>query len=213
MQLHLTAPSEDFLELLYMRDVEGDTEAHVPTPEDPVLGELLRRGFVRPGQGTLALTKEGKREAEGAVRRHRLAERLMHDVLAVQGEQVDSAACEFEHSLHHGVDERICILLGHPKTCPHGRAIPPGRCCREQKGATTAMIVQLSAMKGDERGSVAYLSSRQMDTVQKLMALGVLPGSPVVVIQTFPSVVFQVNQTQIAVDSDLASDIFVRRSE
>jgi DtxR family Mn-dependent transcriptional regulator len=68
-------------------------------------------------------------------------------------------------------------------------------------------------MKNGERGAIAYLSSRQMDTLQKLMSLGVLPGSPIAIIQTFPSVVFQVGQTQVAVDADLAGDIYVRRTE
>lgn len=71
----------------------------------------------------------------------------------------------------------------------------------------------LVGMKGGEQGAIAYLTSRQTETVQKLMALGVLPGSAVQVIQTFPSVVFQVGQTQIAVDSSLAGDIYVRRAE
>ena len=158
------------------------------------------------------MTHDGKHQAEYAVRRHRLAERLLHDVMAVHGKQVDEAACEFEHSLHHGVDEHICILLGHPKTCPHGRPIPPGRCCREQKGSASPAIAQLAEMKEGEHGAIAYLSSSQAEIVQKLMALGALPGSQVWVIQTFPSYVFQVGQTQIAVDKTLASDIYVRRS-
>ena len=209
---HLTANSEDYLEHLYMRDVE-ENAVPLPLPDDRVTGELLRRNLVRHEAGRLVLTKEGRREAEGAVRRHRLAERLMQDVLNVQGKQVDTAACEFEHSLHHGVDDRICSLLGHPTTCPHGRPIPPGRCCRERKGAEHAVITPLADMKNGEHGSVAYLSSRQSETVPKLMALGVLPGSQITIIQTFPSIVFQVGQTQIAVDNSLGGDIYVRRTE
>ncbi|HEX2950503.1 MAG TPA: metal-dependent transcriptional regulator [Armatimonadota bacterium] len=210
--MQLTATAEDYLERLYMRDVEGDT-TDIPAPDDRVLGELLRRNLLRHEQTSTTLTKEGSRIAEGVVRRHRLAERLIHDVLDVHGKQVDSAACEFEHSLHHGVDDRICTLLGHPKTCPHGHPIPPGKCCKEHKGATTPAVSALVDLKGGERGTIAYLSSRQTDTVQKLMALGVLPGSPVAVIQTYPSVVFQVGQTQVAVDQTLAEDIYIRRTE
>ena len=210
--IHLSSETEDFLEQLYARQVEGET-APLPTPHDRVIGELLRLGFLHVEGKALPLTKEGLRAAELAVRRHRLAERLMHDVLNVPGTQVDSAACEFEHSLHHGVDDRICTLLGHPKTCPHGRPIPPGKCCREKNTESQAAVLPLSSMKNGERGAIAYLSSRQMDTLRKLMALGVLPGSPIVIIQTFPSVVFQVSQTQVAVDADLAGDIYVRRTE
>ena len=138
----LSALAEDALEYLYMREVEDDTSA-TPTPDDRTVGELERHALVHPGG--LSLTPAGRVEAEQAVRRHRLAERLLQDVIAMRGAQVNEAACEFEHSLHHGVDEYICTLLGHPTTCPHGRPIPPGRCCRERKGASHAAIVTLEA--------------------------------------------------------------------
>ncbi len=210
VSITLSPLAEDYLERLYMRDVEGEG-AELALPDDRVLGELLRHQIARHEGGAMRLTSAGRVHAEGAVRRHRLAERLLHDVMHVHGDRVDAAACEFEHSLHHGIDEHICTLLGHPKTCPHGRVIPPGHCCRERKGAATAVIVSLAEMKSGDCGAIAYLSSYQPETMQKLMALGVLPGSPIAVIQTFPSVVFQVNQTQIALDTPLAGDIYVRR--
>jgi len=209
--MHLSPEAEDLLEQLYMREIE-----HLPDPlpatDDRVIQELVRRELLRRQDVKVSLTKTGRTEAEMAVRRHRLAERLLHDVIAVRDSQVDSAACEFEHSLHHGIAEHICTLLGHPTTCPHGRPIPPGRCCRERAGASS-VIAPLAAMKSGERGTIAYLTSHQPDTVQKLMSLGVLPGAPVAVIQIFPSVVFQVNQTQVAIDAGLAGNIFVRRNE
>jgi len=210
-EIPLTPPAEDYLEVLYMRDVEGSTREW-PLPGDAVIGELLRRGYIEFTGESATMTKMGHQEAEHAVRRHRLAERLLHDVIDVQGRQIDQAACEFEHSLHHGVAEHICTLLGHPNTCPHGRPIPPGKCCKERKGAAKAAVVSLAEMQAGERGIIAYLSSRQSDTVQKLMALGALPGAPISIIQTFPSVVFQINQTQMAVDMSLAGDIYVRRA-
>ena len=209
-QIQLSPNAEDYLERLYMREVEGET-AEIALPDDRAIGELLRRNYLTPHAGDFVLTPDGKQQAEHAVRRHRLAERLLHDVVAVHDREVDQAACEFEHSLHHGIDEHICTLLGHPKTCPHGRPIPPGRCCRERKGAATAAIVTLAEMRPDEHGAIAYLSTRQPEAMQKLMALGVLPGAPVTLMQTFPSVVFQVGQTQVALDAELARDIYVRR--
>lgn len=209
---HLTPEVEDYLEYLYMRDQEGYAGA-APELSDRGLGELLRHHLAHFEDGVAILSKDGAGKAERAVRRHRLAERLLSDIINVRGEHVDHAACEFEHSLHHGVDEHICALLGHPNTCPHGRPIPPGKCCKEKKHAAHAAIIPLSGMNKGERGTIAYLSSRQPETVQKLMALGALPGATVDVIQLFPSVVFQVGQTQIAVDGALAGDIYVRRME
>jgi DtxR family Mn-dependent transcriptional regulator len=207
---HLTPEVEEYLEHLYMRDEEG-IAIDVPELTDRMAGELLRRHYIKSEHGLLTLTKEGKHRAEKAVRRHRLAERLLHDVMAMHDEAMDHAACEFEHSLHHGVDDYICTLLGHPSTCPHGRPIPPGKCCKERKGAAGAAVAPLSLLKAGEDGTIAYLSSRQPETVQKLMALGALPGARLHIIQIFPSIVFQVGQTQIAVDAELAGDIYVRR--
>ena len=208
---HLTPESDDFLEKLYTSEVEGETERY-PCGDDRVIGELLRQGSIKKERGRWALTRDGKREAERCVRRHRLAERLMHDLIDIRGAKAEAAACEVEHSLHHGIAEHVCTLLGHPKNCPHGRPIPPGPCCRERKDQAQAAIAALSEMKSGEKGSIAYLCGSKSHTVQKLMALGALPGSDITVIQTFPSIVFQVGQTQMAVDKKLAEDIYVRRS-
>ncbi|HEY3415567.1 MAG TPA: metal-dependent transcriptional regulator [Armatimonadota bacterium] len=208
----LTAAAEDYLEHLYSCEVE---QVVVPLPDldERTMGELLRLGYLRQGKDVGSLTKTGRQAAELVVRRHRLAERLLHDVINVHGQQVDETACEFEHSLHHGIDEHICTLLGHPKTCPHGRPIPPGPCCRKRRGAATSAISPLADMRDGDRGTIAYLSSNLPEIVQKLMVLGVLPGAPVQVIQTFPSIVFQINQTQVAVDRALADHIYIRRME
>jgi DtxR family Mn-dependent transcriptional regulator len=209
--LHLTPNSENHLKHLYIRTVEGE-RSPLPKADDATVGELLRRHLVQSQDGKLALTKEGQTEAARVVRRHRLAERLLHDVLNVHDDRMNETACQFEHSLHHGVEESICALLGHPKTCPHGRPIPPGKCCSHRRMELRAAVVPLVDMKPKESGVVAYLSSRKTDVVQKLMALGVLPGIAVRVIQTFPSIVAQFGQTQVALDQSLAGDIYIRRN-
>jgi len=78
----------------------------------------------------LDFTVEGRRRAASVIRRHRLAERLFMDTLAISDDaQVESNACTFEHMLSPEVTERICAFLGHPTQCPHGSPIPPGPCC------------------------------------------------------------------------------------
>jgi DtxR family Mn-dependent transcriptional regulator len=208
--MQLSPAAEDYLEHLYMRDVEGDP---IPQsfPDDRLVGELLRHAFIQHEKDHFIMTPQGQRQAELAVRRHRLAERLLHDVIDVHGKQVDEAACEFEHSLHRGIDEHVCTLLGHPTTCPHGRPIPPGRCCHERKQSSPSAIASLAELAAGDQGTIAYLSSQQPEIVQKLMALGVLPGAPIHLVQSFPSFVFSVGQTQVAVDTALARGIYVRR--
>ena len=93
-----------------------------------------------PGGG---LTSKGTEESRQCVRRHRLGERLFADVLRIKPGLVHEASCRFEHILHKGIEDNICILLGHPKTCPHGKPIPPGECCRHDATEISSLIIRL----------------------------------------------------------------------
>jgi putative ABC transport system ATP-binding protein len=84
------------------------------------------------GDGTLIveLTPRGRERAGSIIRRHRLAERLFTDSLAMDSEsEIEQQACKFEHILSPEATDKICTFLGHPRTCPHGAPIPPGACC------------------------------------------------------------------------------------
>jgi putative ABC transport system ATP-binding protein len=86
-------------------------------------------GLVVVHDSEVDLTDRGTRRARDVVRRRRLAERLFTDTFSIANAEADSQACKFEHIISPELDERICSFLGHPKTCPHGRPIPPGPCC------------------------------------------------------------------------------------
>jgi putative ABC transport system ATP-binding protein len=96
------------------------------------------------GDGTLIveLTPRGRERAGSIIRRHRLAERLFTDSLAMDSEsEIEQQACKFEHILSPEATDKICTFLGHPRTCPHGAPIPPGACCgrnSEFAGASNA---------------------------------------------------------------------------
>ena len=98
---------------------------------DPLraLRQLADRGLVQMRDSEIALTDRGRGRARDIVRRHRLAERLFTDTFAIGGSEADSQACKFEHIISPELDQKICVFLGHPKTCPHGNPIPPGPCC------------------------------------------------------------------------------------
>ena len=86
--------------------------------------------FVPDGSALVTLTPRGRDKAGSIIRRHRLAERLFTDSLAMDSEtEIEQQACKFEHILSPGATDKICSFLGHPKTCPHGAPIPPGPCC------------------------------------------------------------------------------------
>ena len=162
---------------------------------------------------SLRFTPKGEEEARQVIRRHRLAERLLHDILNMKVEETEANACEFEHVLADQVTESICTLLGHPRECPHGSPIPEGKCCREARQVVESLVVPLTQLNPGEEGRVAYLSSTSQSRLHKLMAFGISPGMIVRVHQHYPTVVMECEHTQLAMEADIARDIQVWRLE
>jgi DtxR family Mn-dependent transcriptional regulator len=213
--MELSENSQEVLEKLWTALEEGQRDS-VATSElglDELksgLDELVDRKLVLASGDLLEFTAQGRKEAEIAIRRHRLAERLLNDVLATKNHVLEENACKFEHLLHEGIDDSICTLLGHPKVCPHGKPIPPGECCRKGKEADGPIVAGLADLNPGQGGRIAYIQSRQSREIQKLMAIGILPGTPIHLIQRYPSYVFEVGNTQYAVDKNIANEIYVR---
>jgi DtxR family Mn-dependent transcriptional regulator len=214
--MKVSAKAEEILETLWIATEEqGQPTSDFATlgieAADQGLTELLGLGYVEVQAERVRLRHEGRDEARLTVRRHRLAERLMMDILDIQGRPGDERACEFEHLLHHGVDTKICTLLNHPTTCPHGKPIPPGACCEQARAEGQVGVVALTELKPGEPGEIAYLAASDVRKMQKLMSMGVLPGTSVQLLRSFPSYIFKVGQSEFAVDEELAGEIFVRK--
>ena len=214
--MRLSSHAEEILETLWIDTHEGGEnscsfESLKIDQGDEALIELVRLAYVEVMGERVYLRKEGEPEARMTVRRHRLAERLLMDILDLQGESGEERACEFEHLLHMGVDTKICTLLNHPTTCPHGKPIPPGSCCEEAKAAGEAGVVPLTELKVGQESEIAYLTTGDDKKMQKLMSMGVLPGYRLTLRRSFPAFVFKVGNSEFAVDSELAREIFVRK--
>jgi putative ABC transport system ATP-binding protein len=107
-------------------------EAHDHKPFVNPCHDALKPMGASVGDGTMIvrLTPRGRERAGSIIRRHRLAERLFTDSLAMDSEtEIEQQACKFEHILSPEATDKICTFLGHPRTCPHGAPIPPGPCC------------------------------------------------------------------------------------
>lgn len=213
----LSTKAEEILERLWiLTEEQGDNAAGFAAlstgADDAALLELQQLAFVEVQGERVRLRSEGRGEARMTVRRHRLAERLLMDILDYKGAQGDARACEFEHLLRHGVDTKLCTLLNHPATCPHGKPIPPGECCREARSQGQVGVVAMTELKAGESGEIAYLSTNDGKKMQKLMSMGVLPGSDLRVTRTFPSYIFKVGHSEFAVDTELAREIFIRKN-
>jgi len=214
--MNVSPKAEEILESLWIvTEEKGENAAHFDAlqidQDNEALAELVGLAYVEVRGERVHLRREGRAEARMTVRRHRLAERLMMDILDIKGRSGDERACEFEHLLHHGVDTKICALLNHPTTCPHGKPIPPGSCCEQARQEGDVGVVALTELKAGERGEIAYLSATDAGKMQKLMSMGVLPGSDLEVTRTFPTYIFKVGHSEFAVDDDLAREIFVRK--
>lgn len=191
-------------------DNESHIRSHVDKKIQPGLfDDLIKQDFIRAAQGTVQFEDKGQKIAARVIRRKRLAERLLKDVLNVRDEHIDPAACQWEHILSKEVTDSICTLLGHPSHSPHDMAIPPGECCRQKITAIDPVICSLDKLSGGQRGKITYLLFKNNPQLQQLLSLGLTPGTPVNVIQKFPTFIVEVNESQLAFDEEIAKSIYV----
>lgn len=203
--------AEELLELLWIAEEEESHEGLEPSaaPQED-FEKLANLGLVQFDGHIYSRTDTGKVESAMAIRRHRLGERLLADVFGMDDSLIDDQACRLEHALFEGLDESICTLLGHPRFCPHGKPIPPNHCCQEMKETVQRLIAPLSELGPGEKGQIAYLQMSHPVRLQKLMAMGVLPGGEVRLVRRSPAYVFEIGYSQFAVDEEIAADIFIR---
>jgi len=187
--------------------------AHAEDRAPGDLGDLAAMGLVRLEGPRVMLTDEGERRARLVVRRHRLTERLFKDLLDVSEGTMESQACEFEHILSTEATDSVCTLLGHPPTCPHGKAIPPGDCCGAFQRTVRPLVTGLKNFDLGASGRIVFIAPKFHDRMDRLAALGVIPGSEIRLHQRSPSYVIEVGETTIALDPEIAGEIYVKRVE
>ena len=179
---------------------------------DELLTTLQQQDLITmDGEHRVRLAKAGRSLAERIIRRHRLAERLICDVLGAPVDESERAACEFEHLLAEGIADSICTLLGHPRFCPHGKPIPEGNCCRQTREELRPIVVSCDQLDVGESGKIAYVCVPEHARMLKLSSLGITPGNRLKLLQKWPSCVLQCDETEIAVEESLAKCIYVRR--
>ncbi|MFC1514792.1 metal-dependent transcriptional regulator [Candidatus Omnitrophota bacterium] len=208
----MTERAEELLEALWVAVVEkkkSHQELGVLKDAES-LKELEACRCVDVKSDQIYLTEKGNQEGRNCVRRHRLAERLFVDVFDLKKTEAHGPSCKFEHLLHEGLDENVCTLLGHPTTCPHGKPIPAGNCCKDLKKAPGKLLMQLCELGAGKKAKVSYLQTHDQTSLQKIIAMGALPGTEISLVQKFPSYVFKIGKTQFAIDKKLACHIYVR---
>ena len=182
-------------------------ELSAPSVSEGV-SRLENEGLVRLEEDrTVALTDEGREIATTVMRKHRLAERLLVDVLGVEPEHVHEEACRWEHVISDRVEAKLVEFLGNPTTSPYGNPIP-GAEDDEWERLTLA-----DAPEGTVR--IERISERlqaNADVMHALDQLGVHAGDEVEVARDGEDVVLKAGGNSATVDGDSARLLYVSAS-
>jgi DtxR family Mn-dependent transcriptional regulator len=152
------------------------------------IGRMERDGLVVvEGDRHLALTSEGRSRAVHVLRKHRLAERLLSDVIGLDWAYVHDEACRWEHVMSEQVERRVLELLDHPQESPYGNPIPG----LEELGVAPAprfldgvvnLVQRVSESAGEVTGVIRRLGEPvqfEPELLQQLRIAGVVPGAQV----------------------------------
>jgi DtxR family Mn-dependent transcriptional regulator len=175
------------------------------------LKRLADRGLVdhRPYRG-VELTEPGRRAAIAAIRRHRIVERFLSDMLGYAWNEADRLATSFEHELPQEVEDRIFVALDRPESCPHGFPIPA-----KETAADLPTMPPLYALEPGDSAVVAISGSTDPEIVAFLDTLGLRPGVVVEVKEKHPfdgPLVLRVDGNERTIGSTVAHQVYVQRS-
>ena len=139
-----------------------------PPTVHEMIGRLERDGYItRDDDRTIRFTAEGERHAEAIVRRHRLIERFLTDVLGIPWDEVHEEAERLEHAMSPVLEERMLQAIGNAKTCPHGHPIEAGR---RVQGVPLADVEEGASVQ------VLRFENEAEDLLRYLKSAGVEPG-------------------------------------
>jgi DtxR family Mn-dependent transcriptional regulator len=175
-----TVGEEEYLQILFWLQEAGlpMTGANVaramqlsaPTVHEMV-GRLERDGYITRGQSrAIAFTDDGAVQAESIVRRHRLIERFLTDVLGVPWDEVHEEAERLEHAMSPVLEQRMLAAIGDAKTCPHGHPIVAGGIDARPPGVPLADVQIGAAVR------VLRFENEAEDLLRYLKDAGLEPG-------------------------------------
>ncbi len=206
---------EHLEQLWYMKEDGNDSTEALKVAmkgklDTAIIDELASEDMVElsADRSKIKLTNKGADYGRQLIRAHRLAERLIYDVL---GGDFESGACEFEHIVTPELVDSICTLLGHPKTCPHGMQIPQGRCCTQSAKIAHSSVIPLSELEIGQSARIAYVNCKSDQQLHKINGLHLRPGVTAKLHQKYPTFVVECEGSNIAMDEQIASSICVWR--
>lgn len=213
-----TARIEEYLESIFKLQQGKQPANATKVAEDLKLSaasvsEMLKKlensKLIRYRNGKeILLTKKGNLAASQIVRRHRLWERFLTDLLGFKWDKVHEEACKLEHASSPEVAEKLARVLGNPKTCPHGNPIP------DEKGFFTDEPTRpLSELKPEERGIIVKVTEEGSEVLRYLASLGLVPQTEIRVKEMAPfggPLLIQAGNSKHALGREIASKILVK---
>jgi len=219
MTTKVTSATEEYLEIIYkLQEKSGVATTSdlvrslkvAPGTVTNTIARLEKESLVihKPYRG-VRLTEKGRRIALRTIRKHRLSERLLTDLLNVEWEKVHEAACKLEHSISDEIAKKIEKALGHPKTCPHGNPIPT-----ECGGIIEEKCEPLSELSPGEKGVIAKITDERTELLEYLNSIGVRPNKIVEIIEKAPfggPIVIRIEGKDHALSQEIASLIEIKK--
>lgn len=209
-------PLEEYLEAIHELEEEGTQVIQARLAERlghsaPSVSEMIRRlktdGYVDVHDRSVVLTRKGRRRAESVVRKHRLAERLLTDVIGLAWHKAHVEACRWEHVISDEVEARLVVLLGNPATCPHGNPIPGGP-------ESTVKLTSLADSNPGDRVELRRVTEQveiDLDALTYLGESGFVPGAAATVTSRAPdgTLTLQLAEGSIDLGPQLAQQLYV----
>ena len=174
-----------------------------------MIKKLVARGLVtyEPYKG-VTLTAEGQTQALRVIRRHRLWERFLADVLGIPWDRVHEEACQLEHATSSLVEEKLAQFLDEPETCPHGYPVTGTDCCCEEG-------LPLSELEPGQRAVVLRVADHDADLLRYLAELELRPQAVIEIEEVAPfdgPLTVSIGECRRVIGRQVASQITVRRA-
>lgn len=205
---------EEYLEAIFKRQAKETPVSTSALAEDlkvslPAVTDMIRRlqdnGFIEyePNKG-VSLTGEGRQKAVSIVRRHRLWERFLTDILGLKWDKAHEEACRLEHATSAETEERLASLIGDTDTCPHGHPIP------DKDGNIPDQGVRpLSTFRPRQKVCISAVAREDAGVLGKVEELGLKPGSVVSIESrdSSGSIKLKMGERRLTLEKDIAGDL------
>lgn len=205
---------EEYLEAIFKRQAKETPVSTSALAEDlkvslPAVTDMMRRlqdsGFVEyePNKG-VSLTGEGRQKAVSIVRRHRLWERFLTDILGLKWDKAHEEACRLEHATSPETEDRLASLIGDTDTCPHGHPIPD-----KDGNIPDHGVRPLSTFRPRQKVCISAVAREDAGVLRRVEKLGLRPGSVVSIEgkDSEGSIRLKLDERRVILERDIAGDL------